>query len=125
MSNNRTNLDKDILLKAFDTARAWSGLLITLSTGAIVFTAIFKRGFSPTNQPIEFPCLLITTWIILGLSVVLGVTFLGVLSTTLNKGKQADLDLYNCTCRGVGLSQVILFLIGIGTLIAFLMVNMY
>ena len=124
MANNRAQLDKEILLKAFETAKSWSGLLITLSTGAIIFTAIFRRDFTPANQPMQSPCLLITTWIILGLSAIFGVIFLGVLGAILNKGNQAELNLYSGTCRIIALLQIILFLIGIGVLIAFLLLNL-
>ena len=107
--------DKDILLAGFEAARLWSGLLVTLAAGAIVFTATFAENFVPEGQPLKNVAnldLLEAGWIVLGVSVIVGVLLLGTLTASLNKGSADALDVYAPMTRLLAVSQILTFICG-------------
>ena len=116
--------DRDILLKAFETTRAWSALLVTLATGGIVFTAIFRRDFAPKYGDIQASDVLLATWIVLGVSALSGVFLLGTLTAILNKGDKDELDVYQSTGWFFALVQLVTFVAGLGLLLAFAAINL-
>ena len=121
---NTQSPDKETLLRAFEAARAWSSLIVTLSTGGIVFTAIFRRDFAPKDQPVEAPFLLIAAWVSLGIAAVLGIWFLGALTATLNRGQVAELDVYDTMSRILAIFQMVAFLVGLSFVLAFAVINL-
>ena len=120
----RDRSDKQILLAAFETARAWSSLIVTLSTGSIVFTAIFRDKFAAAGQPIEGAGILLAAWILLAAAAMFGVFFLGNLAYILNEGKTESLDVYGSTTRFVAFLQVATFFAGIVVLLIFFVKNL-
>lgn len=106
--------DKDILLHGYQTARAWSSLIVSLSTGVIVFTAIFKRDIAPQGEAPQATCVLLASWILLGLATFFGVLYLGSLISQLNKGREEQLGLYAGAPRVLACLQWSTFLIGLG-----------
>ena len=114
--------DADILLKAFEIARAWCGL--TISTSVIVFTATFGLFSAPTSELIEQSLLLFFAWASLGLSVVFALYFLGTQIAILNRGLATGLDVYSGHNRWVALSQLLAFTAGVGFVVAFALVNL-
>jgi len=125
MALKQRGQDKDILLAAFETARAWSGLIVTLSTGAIVFTAVFRKDFAPKGQPLEIPGILLTAWILFGAAATIGVLLLGNLAALLNKGRVEDLDVYSGSTRLLAVSQWLSFIVGLVFLLVFFAKNLF
>ena len=105
--------EKDILLQGYHTARAWSSLIVSLSTGVIVFTAIFKRDIAHEGQALQSTCVLISSWILLGIAIIAGVMYLGSLISQLNKGQEKQLQLYAGMPRTLALIQWVAFLLGL------------
>lgn len=81
-----SNKDKDILLHGYQVARGWSGLIVSLSTGIIVFTATFRRYMVPEGQPVEAMNFLKASWAMLGIAILFGIVYLSTLIPQLNKG---------------------------------------
>lgn len=106
--------DISILLSAYQMARQWSGLLVSLSTGAIVFTAIFKRDIAPEGQTLQATNALLASWVLLGIATLLGILYLGTLISQLNKGNKDNLSVYAGTPRCLALLQWTSFVAGIG-----------
>lgn len=107
--------DREILLAGFETARGWAGLLVSLATGAIIFTATFVENFVPEGEAIQSLRgveLLETSWIVLGISVIAGVLLLGSLAALLNRGTIASLDIYGRAIRWLAISQIVTFIAG-------------
>jgi hypothetical protein len=105
--------DKEIKLQAFETVRTWSSLLITLSTGAIVFTATFRKEFVPAGEPLANVPVLLGSWVALGFAILFGVFVLSTLAATLNKGDVSQLDVYKPVTRISALIQLVAFIVGI------------
>ena len=118
-----TTKDREILLKAFDTARAWSSLIVTLSTGGIVFTAVFKKEFLSSGTALVTPWLLWGTWILLGASAVAGVFYLSAITALLNKGEVWKLDVYDPPLRLIGIVQITMFMAGLILFLLFIIIN--
>ena len=118
-------MEKEIRLAAFEAARAWSVVAITLSTGAIAFSAIFRDKFVDGSQGIEGLNLLLGAWVIFGISVVAGILFLGKLFRALNLGTVAALDLYSSPIKYTFFLQYISFLVGLACLLVCLVMNLY
>jgi hypothetical protein len=116
--------DKDVLLKAYESARAWSSLIVTLSSAGIVFTAIFRRDFASPSESLEQTEFLFSAWIALGIAAALGVFFLGALTATLNKGSFADLDVFSTVKWWLGFAQLVAFMIGVTLVITFAYLNL-
>jgi hypothetical protein len=118
LSNNADNKNK-----AVEISVSWSRLIVTLSTGAIIFTSIFRDSFVPTGQDLDIPNLLISIWSIFGVSTIMGIMFLGSLTAALTKNEK-NIDLYGSVTQVIGIIQVISFLIGIILLIVFVSINL-
>jgi hypothetical protein len=86
--------DKDILLRGYETARAWSGLITSLATGIIVFTAVFKRDIVPEGQVMQASGFLLASWILLGIAAFSGLCYLATLIPQLHSGQKGNLNLY-------------------------------
>lgn len=107
--------EKDVLLAAFEAARSWSGLLVSLATGSIVFTATFVKNFVQEGekiQDLDGIVLLRVAWIVLGVSVIAGVSLLGNLAALLNKGNTSSLDIYGRETRVLAIGQILTFIAG-------------
>lgn len=116
--------DKDILLHGYETARAWSGLLISLSTGSIIFTATFKDKFVLKGQDLQALGWLLATWIGFAMTVLAGLAFIAALIPHLSSGKVNDLDLYaGWPCFYASL-QWICFFLGLVFFSIFAIVNL-
>ena len=116
--------DKEILLKAIDTARAWSSMIVTLSTGGIVLTAIFRRDFAAGGAPLEQEWLLLATWAALAAGAVAGVGFLSALTAILSTGNVDRLDLYNGAVRWIAIVQLVVFVAGVICFVVFASINL-
>lgn len=125
-SNNQDTeeRDKDVLLHAYQTARAWASLLVSLATGIIVFTAIFKRDIAVEGQPLQATGWLLTSWIVLGISTLCGVLYLATLIPQLNSGLKKKLDLYSIQPRLLALLLWITFLAGLALFGVFAVANL-
>lgn len=117
-------VQREIRFKAFDMARTWSGLVVTLSTGGIVFTAIFRKDFAPQGQALEATGYLLASWVGFGLAAVCGVLFLSTMVATLAKADQNELDVYGGAMRFVAVVQLLSFAVGVSALLTFLVLNL-
>lgn len=115
---------EDIKLKCFDTVHSWSRLIVTLATGGILFTAIFKEHFSASGKALSCTEALFVAWIALGLAAVLGVLVVGALVAKLNSGNESSLDVYSGAVRYLAVLQSVLFLSGLGLLLIFAQANL-
>lgn len=116
--------DKDILLHAYEAAKTWSTLIVSLSTGVIVFTAIFKKDIAQAAEPLQATYALLTSWILLGLAILFGILYLGSLASQLNEGRKEKLNIYGVTQRVLAFLQWITFLVGLGFFGYFAIVNL-
>jgi hypothetical protein len=119
-----TMADKEIKLQAFETVRTWSSLLITLSTGAIVFTATFRKEFVPAGEKLANVPVLLGSWVALGFAILFGVLVLSTVAATLNKGDVNQLDVYKFATRISALIQLVAFVVGIALVAVFAYQNL-
>lgn len=123
MPDDRAGLDKDLLLKAFEVAQAWSSQIVTLSTGVIVFTGIFlKDVIGASVRPRETGWLWVA-WVCLGLSAVSGIFFLSSLTALLNRGRVSELDVYSSVPRWMALLELAFFILGLAFFAIFVLTN--
>lgn len=106
--------DKDIQLQAVETVRTWASLIITISTGTIVFTATFVKDLVPQGETLVATDKLLVSWIALAISTVLGVFVFSTLVARLNEGEANQLDMYSSPLRWFAVGQFLAFIIGIG-----------
>jgi len=117
--------DTDILLHAYEMAKTWSTLIVSLSTGVIVFTAIFKKDIAQSAETLDATCALITSWILLGLAILSGILYLGSLASQLNEGLKEKLNIYDVIPRILAFLQWITFFVGLGFFGYFAIVNLF
>jgi len=110
---------EDIKLKGFETAHAWSRLIVTLATGGILFTATFKENFAAAGTALTCTDALIGSWIALGIAAFLSVLFVGALVAKLNEGDEDSLDVYKGPPLIIGILQNVAFFIGLILLLSF------
>jgi hypothetical protein len=116
--------DKEIKVQAFETVRTWSSLLITLSTGAIVFTATFRKEFVPAGKKLANVDVLLGSWVALGLAILFGVFVLSTLAATLDKGDVNQLNVYKLATRITAFIQLLAFIVGIALVALFAYQNL-
>jgi hypothetical protein len=90
-----------------------ASLLVTLSTGTIVFTATFRKDLAPEGEALRDIGWLLGAWVALGLAVLLGIVVIGALAATLNKGEVDNLDVYERSTKWAAVAQFVFFLFGI------------
>ena len=117
--------DKEILLRAFEDAKGWSVLLVTISTGSILFTGVFRDSFTSTDSQLEGRVLLVASWISLGISVLAGLSFIGRLFAILSLGREESLNLYDRTAQLTAVFQLFGFVLGISLIMAFVLKNLF
>ncbi|PKB72425.1 MAG: hypothetical protein BZY87_00300 [SAR202 cluster bacterium Io17-Chloro-G6] len=123
--NSKTELDKSANLVAFEFTRSWSVLMITLSTGSILFTAVFQDKFGATGEGISSPEILLSSWILFGMSIIFGIGSIGSLVSQLIVSQGEYLDLYRNPIRIFFAFQLSFFLSGVGLVLVFVSQNLF
>lgn len=120
--------DKDPLLelrkKALDTTIEWSKQITTLATGTLVLSGTFIKDLFTGH--VKWPGMIVTCWMAMSISAVLGVLYFGALVAMVGKAeKPSDLDVYAWkNGRFVALIHVLAFMVGVVAFVAFITTNM-
>jgi outer membrane protein OmpA-like peptidoglycan-associated protein len=108
-------------LKAFDSVSEWSKQITTIASATLVLSATFiKDMLSGHTTSTGY---LWTSWVLLLLTIVAGVFVLGTLAAPLNSGNPNNLDVYSGPIAGAAIAQILLFLLGMGAFILFVVSN--
>jgi outer membrane protein OmpA-like peptidoglycan-associated protein len=108
-------------LKAFDSVSDWSKQITTIASATLVLSATFiKDMLSGHTTSTGY---LWTSWVLLLLTIVAGVFVLGTLAAPLNRGNPNNLDVYSVPIACAAIAQILLFLLGMGAFILFVVSN--
>ena len=111
--------------KAFEFADAWAKLISTLATGTIVLSATFVKDIFPEGQALSDTALLFASWVLLGVSTLLGPMVLGALVAHLSRADSThQLDVYATSIRVLSLLQIVSFTVGITLFALFVGLNL-
>lgn len=123
----RHTLQKELRIKAIDSALEWSKQITTITTGALVLSGTFIKIFLDANTMVWKPVIL-ASWTFMGVSIVFGLLYLGALCSLLaysaEQGNVTILDIYRRPGIWIALIHVVAFLAGLVAFAAFIFKNL-
>jgi len=124
--------DDDVLKVRLEAAKAaleWTKQITTLATGTLVLSATFLKDLAPKDAAgavrVANPEYLRDAWLALAVSIVLGLLYLGAVSSFLSTARDIrDVDIYRGVPRYLGLLHVLAFLVGMVLFVVFAVRNL-
>lgn len=96
-------------IEAVKAALEWSKQVLTLATGTLVLSGTFIKDIFKST--VKNPNLIMVSWILMSLSVLFGILFLGKMVSILNEKKGKEVDVYSG--MWVGVTHVTAFFLGL------------
>lgn len=108
-NGNTGNKEQEQRIEAVKAALEWSKQILTLATGTLVLSGTFIKDIFKSS--IKNPNLIMFSWILMSLSILFGILFLGKMVNILNEKKGEEVDVYSA--KGVGIIHVAAFFFGL------------
>lgn len=107
-------------LKALDAALEWSKQITTLATGTLVLSATFIKDLFA--KIIYCKSIILTCWVLMGVSILFGILYLGSLCSLLSSGKK--FNIYEAPSVVLAVIQVSAFILGLASFVFFVFQNL-